>query len=920
MNMTRYNCAALLLSAAAALFAACTGDDPLVLSQGESPYDPETGLTSFATGFDLPPEAEARLAAAEEAASDTIGLLRRPTPAETAAQAGARTFMAKTYMNSDGTFWWTMNTSKKWGSIVDNIYVNVTTVADAESGNIGEMVVPVWSSIATKQDFAKFKVDRELDEAKYQVFYTGKRGMSIGVDAGGYAEVLVAKNQLQDTPNNAQHLEDDGDCGTAWANKQPEYYHFQLNHKAVYLLFTPYTHRTPQMERCRLIRIDVEDISPTPNQIAGLYDFDFDGLAASPRADENASRKVTLSLGEFGDGMKGWPLDEKIDTILAENGRAEAGLGGDPTDGAYMVIAPGSTDLRITYYVQYFTLQSPWYENFGDDTTEGSWRYQYDWNWKKQAAKSWYIKDTGCLPQKKTYSQYPWELPDPNSEYIGTLEDDISHFGEETGFYTFTREMHFDGGLHPNDYKRIAHRLPIIEADSVYDFCQSYYEWDAAAWFWEGWDWNTTSVGVGMPGINTDFPRTNDEAILTDIEKLVGTPAYQNVGNALDEYYIDRMDMRSMPEGSRTTADMPTADQMSWIIDYAKPHYDPDTKWYMKEFHDGYTLCRGGVWLLKTELMRDYNGQPITSNPDYIAGLANPRYDKTLLRATSSLEGQPAENTRLPYNPAITTNISDAYYRRQSQEYLTWLYQDNETHTQYPYPGNYTDANGYTEYQDDLEYYVRRGSVSGYTLYSPEAEEAITGSVSNADGYFKAYSSWLDLDDGSPMDNLRRYYKRDYLNPSKSAESLRDRNLSDDWGYDATKRPPLAEVGNYYFIPFFGYYETLAPTETDVKPWEEDHLWMKLKLVGVRAHLWSKTPWRRRHFWAKHNGWYGITTSDIRQHFATPKLPKWMTNNAFYFYANEEYVAVSWYGLDADNQNRWGHLAGRRADGSKWFK
>ena len=525
--------------------------------------------------------------------------------------------------------------------------------------------------------------------------------------------------------------------------------------------------------------------------IAGKYGFSFNGLADTPSA--NASNKVTLTLG---DDKKGWDLDEKVDTLLVENGRLPSHL--QQTDGAYMVIHPGSKNLKITYYVQYFTLQSNWYDN-----NAYAWRFDYEDGGK--GGRSWTIYDADCNPTTKTYHEDPWVLPDAGSSYIGTLEG----FDGETGFYTFTRELHLDEPLQANDYRRISHRLHLIEADSAYDFCQQYYQWDAQDWFWGNWNWHTTFSTTGVPTNNTDYPRKNNEVIMTSYLNVANSNCYQNYGNAANKFNVTTEDMKTMPEGARSTKDMPSANEMSWYLQYGKPHYDGTTTWYMKGFHDGYTLCRGGVWMLEKSKWKDTNGRTVT--PDF--SVCAPMYSKTLLEDSDPVRFE------LPF---------------------------------------------------DL------------------------GAVSMGGGR-----------------NLRRYYDRTYsirVYTGGAYKTYSDLALNEEWGYDAKKKLLAYEIADYFFIPFFGYIESLEPSAEGLaqKPWEEDHLWNKLKLVGVRTHLWSRTPQR----------FSGHINNDTGQE--VPYTP----NNAYYLYANEEYVSISWYNNSPTltNLNRWGHIAGHRQDGTKWFK
>ncbi|MBR1732573.1 MAG: hypothetical protein IJ729_02375 [Alloprevotella sp.] len=673
------------LLTAALLATACAGDDPLVRPTGENGEGTGQPLAHLASGPEPSPFGMPGL---------------------------------KTYMDSEGWFFW--NTG-------DNVFVNVD----------GTWIKPYKNSITGRQARADFWLDRYLTVDSCQVVYTGNPSKGTMKPD----EVKIPSVQHQDYPNDSEHIETDGDCGTAWAvlDDSRNTYFFDLDHKASYLLFMPTTVEAPQADRCKLLSIEVEDMQG--KSLCGTYPFSFEKGLITESVTGDAP-KITLTLGP---GNEGWDLDEKIDTLLANN---------TPADGAYMVIQPGYHKLKITYTVKYFTLQSSWW-NAGISM----WEYAYD---------------TG----------QGWELPE--GEYVQ---------GQE-GVYKFTRIL--ERNFAPNDYKRINHKLSLIRTDYIYNF-QKYYQWDAASDFWTGWDWNTT-----FQGTVATFPHTNQDSILTYIDRVRGTTAYQNdelVGHPESKTHgTATEDMPYARSAYRTAATMPNANEITWWLQYGKAHRDNSTVWWMREYHDGYTLCKSGVWFLKRSKLVDHDGNHVEPRADRAA----PMYEQVF-------------------------NTQDAY----------------------------------------LQY---------------------------------------DLRKGSPSSNLRRYYNKEWSNWGRYRRT--DPSLSDEWGYDALKRP--ANTEDYFFLPSFGYYQMRAAEypKNNVgqsysgQEFPADVRCTMLKLVGVRGHYWSSTPWPE-------------IMPNAREDI--PK-PQWFTNNAYYLYCNEDYVSLSWYSKGVDDERQWGYLSNTREDGTPWFQ
>lgn len=143
-----------------------------------------------------------------------------------------------------------------------------------------------WSNIAGTQTSAKFRFDETLTEPTYPVRYTGKK-------AQRGDRVTIATSQSQSVPNDAAHIGEDGDCGTAIATLENGVYKFKLDHRAAYITFTPF-YANEQLSD----DVYVKSIKITANEpLAGTYDFDdTDGIKTSTVT--APSKSITLTLGE----------------------------------------------------------------------------------------------------------------------------------------------------------------------------------------------------------------------------------------------------------------------------------------------------------------------------------------------------------------------------------------------------------------------------------------------------------------------------------------------------------------------------------------------------------------------------------------------------------------------------------------------
>lgn len=147
-----------------------------------------------------------------------------------------------------------------------------------------------------------------------------------GSNSSSGTAVTIASTQSQSVPNNFDHAGASGDCGTAVASGNGTAFTFKLDHKASYLCFLPRCTNADLGANIVLTKIVV---TSTNSQIAGTYDFSTGSLSSTPIS--NGSNTITLLTNNF-------PLTNTTTSIA--------------TNGSYMVVAPGSHNFTIDYYIK----------------------------------------------------------------------------------------------------------------------------------------------------------------------------------------------------------------------------------------------------------------------------------------------------------------------------------------------------------------------------------------------------------------------------------------------------------------------------------------------------------------------------------------------------------------------------------------
>ena len=167
------------------------------------------------------------------------------------------------------------------------------------------------------------------DHSSYEVYYLGKNSSG--------NSVTISTAQSQTAPDNTAHFGTAGDYGTATATKVTDknQFEFVLEHHPAYLVFQPYTSNTI-LQSCKLTKVEVS----SDNDIAETYTVNPTTGALDASAVSNGKQIVLTTK----DATSGSSYNDVFP--LTNNGANVS------TNGAYMVIKPGTHTLKVRYWVK----------------------------------------------------------------------------------------------------------------------------------------------------------------------------------------------------------------------------------------------------------------------------------------------------------------------------------------------------------------------------------------------------------------------------------------------------------------------------------------------------------------------------------------------------------------------------------------
>ena len=185
------------------------------------------------------------------------------------------------------------------------------------------------STNAPKNKVASFKYKvpgKFTAHTSYKVYYLGKNSNG--------SRVTISTTQTQTKPDNTEHFGTAGDYGTATATGAVggSIFSFQLEHQPAYLVFQPYTSNTI-LRNCYLTKVEVT----SDNDIAETYSINTTTGALDASAG-TGSKQIVLTTSGSSTNPNGFPLNNSSASVS--------------TNGAYMVIKPGTHILKVRYWVK----------------------------------------------------------------------------------------------------------------------------------------------------------------------------------------------------------------------------------------------------------------------------------------------------------------------------------------------------------------------------------------------------------------------------------------------------------------------------------------------------------------------------------------------------------------------------------------
>ena len=181
------------------------------------------------------------------------------------------------------------------------------------------------SSNAPTEKTASFKFlvpGKYTNSTTYKVYYPGKNGLN--------NNVTISAAQSQAQPNSTTHIGEAGDCGTADATGGNGVFNFRLDHQAAILVFQPFTNNTG-IKNCQLTKIEVT----SDNDITGTYTLD---TTTGELTGSASGKSITMTTKGSGSYANGFPLTNSTADLA--------------TNGAYVVIRPGTHALTVRYWIK----------------------------------------------------------------------------------------------------------------------------------------------------------------------------------------------------------------------------------------------------------------------------------------------------------------------------------------------------------------------------------------------------------------------------------------------------------------------------------------------------------------------------------------------------------------------------------------
>ena len=382
--------------------------------------------------------------------------------------------------------------------------------------------------------------------ASYKVYYLGKNSNG--------SQVTISANQTQTAPDNTEHFGTAGDYGTATATGAVggSIFSFQLEHQPAYLVFQPYTSNTI-LQNCYLTKVEVT----SDNDIAETYSINTTTGALDASAG-TGSKQIVLTTRGSSSNPNGFPLTNSAANVT--------------TNGAYMVIKPGTHTLKVRYWVKDVatnvegtitkTLPATAYAsntyydmtaNLNVRNYDGDKYYMWDAQEQYWKGHEWNLGGSQpTLMSQSASSDYPQNSSDPNHRYY--------HEGGGSGRFDATQSC---AGL-PNVNEMTwyaAKGEPRWDADELWTTMGHLYK--GGMWFKKKANISGFNPNTAVDG--TDW-RTNGNALNWSVSQTL--PDAADAGNyfylpALGYYYSGQLNIVGNVGAYWSSSAFP------WISDYA---------------------------------------------------------------------------------------------------------------------------------------------------------------------------------------------------------------------------------------------------------------------------------------------------------------------------------------------------------------
>ena len=265
------------------------------------------------------------------------------------------------------------------------------------------------SSNAPTEKTASFKFmvpGKYTNSTTYKVYYPGKNGLN--------NNVTISAAQSQAQPNSTTHIGEAGDCGTANATGGNGVFNFRLDHQAAILVFQPFTNNTG-VKNCQLTKIEVT----SDNDITGTYTLD---TTTGELTGSASGKSITMTTKGSGSYANGFSLNTSTADVK--------------TNGAYVVIRPGTHALTVRYWIKDYVTNvegaiTKTYDSFKYEKND-YYDMAADINVTDYDGRKYYMWDA----QKNYWNGHEWNSANPWQPVLATKSNpNYPTFGSDSYFH-----------------------------------------------------------------------------------------------------------------------------------------------------------------------------------------------------------------------------------------------------------------------------------------------------------------------------------------------------------------------------------------------------------------------------------------------------------------------------------------------------